>query len=287
MPDEAIQDDDTLPANTALAACCRSRREALEEGLVILAMNLPYWHIHQSGQHQLYVEADRLISVESELEVFREEQMDWHPYEADAGIQDRPASFYVPYLATLILIISFVLQRAYAPGYVVAGRMDAQGLMGRGEWWRPLTALFLHGDAGHLLGNLIFGLWYGTLVNRGYGTWLGWGLILLSGMLGNTLVGAIRYPDPHLALGASTAVFGALGLLVGEGLIHRWHQSFFSRLGPILVPLVAGGVLLGWTGGFDDPRTDGLAHALGFGSGLMLGIVAAFCLAGKESPLSQ
>ena len=44
------------------------------------------------------------------------------------------------------------------------------------------------------------------------------------------------------------------------------------RWGPLLVPLVAGGVLLGWTGGFDNPQTDGMAHVMGFLAGVILGV---------------
>ncbi len=283
MSDPTTPDEDLLPSNIALAARCASYHEARDHGLVILAMNLPYWHIENAGRHDLYVETDRLPSVAHELHAFREEQATWKPHQADQGVQDHPASFYVPYVATLLLIGSFILQNAYAPGYTEAGSMDAVGLFTRGEWWRPLTALFLHGDISHLMGNLIFGLWYGTLVNRGLGTVTGWGLILLSGVLGNTVVGAIHFPDPHLSLGASTAVFGALGLLVAEGLVHRWHQRLAARLGPILVPLAAGGVLLGLTGGFDDPQTDSLAHAFGFLTGILLGLVAALPWHGKKN----
>lgn len=268
-PPEELED---LPANTALAARFGSFREARENGLVILAMNLPYWYVEDAGGHALYVESERLGVVAQELTAFREEQSDWHPHQADHGFPDRPASFYVPYAATLVLTASFILQNAYAPGYAATGRMDAVGLFDRGEWWRPLTAMFLHGDGAHLLGNLVFGLWYGTLVNRGYGTLLGWCLILLAGVLGNTAVGAWHYPDPHYSLGASTAVFGALGLLVAEGLTHQWQQRFMLRWGPLLVPLVAGGVLLGWTGGFDNPQTDGMAHVMGFLAGVILGM---------------
>lgn len=279
----AAPDEEILPANLALAARCPSYGEALDNGLVILAMNLPYWHVRQSGQHELYVESEYLERVEDELEAFAREQAEWRPPRFDQGVQDRPASFYVPYAACLVLTGSFILQNAYAPGYAQMGRMDAIGLFERGEWWRPLTALFLHGDAIHLLGNLVFGLWYGILVNRGFGTLLGWSLILLSGVLGNILTGATRFPEPHLSLGASTAVFGALGLLVGEGLVHRWRQRAAFKLGPILVPFVAGGILLGWTGGFDNAQTDGLAHASGFLSGIVLGLLAGLHLAQKES----
>jgi membrane associated rhomboid family serine protease len=70
-------------------------------------------------------------------------------------------------------------------------------------------------------------------------------------------------------------------------LIYRWHQRFTARLGQVLLPFVAGGILLGITGGFDNPQTDGLAHVMGFLSGLALGLFAAIRFAKRESSLRQ
>ena len=58
MSDEADSAPTHPPANTALAARYGSAREAFDHALVILAMNLPYWHVHQSGSHELYVEEE-------------------------------------------------------------------------------------------------------------------------------------------------------------------------------------------------------------------------------------
>ncbi|MDF1786016.1 MAG: rhomboid family intramembrane serine protease [Verrucomicrobiales bacterium] len=286
MSDEADSAPTHPPANTALAARYGSAREAFDHALVILAMNLPYWHVHQSGSHELYVEEERLGQVADELRAYRQEQASWRPVDPDAGVADYPASFYVPYVATLILTLSFILQNAYAPYYATIGRMDTLGFLSRNEWWRPLTALFLHADVPHVLGNIVFGLWYGTLVNRTYGTLLGWSLMLASGILGNTLVALHRFPASHFSIGASTAVFGALGLLVAEGFAHRWRQRFSMQVGQLLIPMVAGGLLLGWTGGFHDPQIDGLAHVGGFLSGFMLGLAASF-LPRQEAGVSK
>ena len=271
-PEEAISEDDALPANIALAGHYRSYRQAFEEAVVILAMNLPYWHVHKSERHELYVESACLPQVIQELQAYREEQAHWNPQAAAHGLIDYPLSFYLPYLGSLLLIISFILQHAYAPTFGAAGRMDAVGFLGRHEWWRPATALFLHGDVDHLLGNLVFGLWYGVLVNRGYGKWLGWCLILGSGALGNALVSLYHFPQDHFSIGAYTAVFGALGLLVAEGFAQRWHQGFATQLGQLFIPIIAGGILLSWTGGFGNPGVDALAHVAGFLCGILLGV---------------
>lgn len=286
MSEEAVSEPSYPPANTALVARFRTYHEAIEHALVILAMNLPYWHVDRSDCHEIYVEEARLGRVADELRAYKDEQAFWRPVDLDAGVANYPPSFYVPYVATVALALSFILQNAYAPGYSAAGRMDTIGLLSRQEWWRPITALFLHADLPHVLGNIAFGLWYGTLVNRSYDTWLGWSLVIASGILGNTLVALHHFPESHFSIGASTAVFGALGLLVAEGFAQRWRQRFSMQLGQLLIPMVAGGIILGWTGGFQDPQVDGLAHVAGFFSGIMLGL-AAYFLRRKEAGVSK
>ncbi len=287
VPDSETEAEELLPANIALAARCPSARDALDYGLVILAMNLPYWHVRQTDHHELYVETASLARVREELATFRHEQSHWNASPLDHGLAEHPPSFYVPYVIALVMIASFILQNAYAPAYGVSGRMDAVGLITRGEWHRPFTALFLHADIAHLASNLVIGLWYGFLVNRGFGTMIGWMLILGTGVLGNMTVAFLHYPESHLSIGASTAVFGALGLLVAEGLAHRWHWRFTQRLGAILVPLVAGGIVLGWTGGFGDPQVDSLAHVMGFVSGVTLGLIALWMPPRKKAVISR
>ncbi len=99
------------------------------------------------------------------------------------------------------------------------------------------------------------------------GSGLGWAGILAAGALGNTINAWIQ-PADHSAVGASTAVFGALGILssysrktrrgLQGGWIHRW------------APVVGGVVLLAFTGAGGE-RTDIMAHVTGFLSGLALG----------------
>jgi hypothetical protein len=76
----------------------------------------------------------------------------------------------------------------------------------------------------------------------------------------------------HRSIGASTAVFAALGLLAawvragrrsGPGWVYRWG------------PVVAAVALLAYTGAGDE-NTDVGAHLWGFAAGLVAGAVAAF-----------
>lgn len=136
-----------------------------------------------------------------------------------------------------------------------------------GEIWRAVTALTLHADLAHLLANIGFGALFGGLAARVYGPGFGWLLTLLAAVLAN-LVNALTMADGRVSLGASTAVFAALGALA----VHRWSARS-ERARPILAggPVIAALVLLALLGTGDE-RTDIAAHALGivFGAALAL-----------------
>jgi membrane associated rhomboid family serine protease len=168
----------------------------------------------------------------------------------------------------LVLLFFFGAERrdAWSIDWLAVGAAQAD-LIRDGAWWRTLTALTLHVDHSHLLGNLVAGVAIGTLAAQLLGQGLAWLAILLAGALGNALNAALQAPD-HTAVGASTAVFGALGVVSGytrqrrtvpwRGGLRRW------------APLAAGVMLLvylGWGG----ERTDAGAHVAGFAVGGVLG----------------
>ena len=140
-----------------------------------------------------------------------------------------------------------------------------------GEWWRTVTALTMHLDLDHLGGNLLFGTFFGYFAARHLGPGVAWLAIVGSGTLGNVLSALAQNPQ-HAAIGASTAVFAALGLLTP----YTWRRGFMrgtpwrARIGPI----VAGLGLLGFTGTGGE-NTDIFAHLTGFVSGFGCGLLLA------------
>ena len=158
-------------------------------------------------------------------------------------------------------------------------------MIDRGEWWRPFTALFLHKDVGHLAGNLVGGVIFATLVARSVGPLLGWTMILACGTLGNIITSRLTYPEPFLSIGASTAVFAALGILSGFGISETLRERVGQPWLRITAPVLAGVILLGWLGGGHDPQTDVLGHVFGFGSGLAAG-AAAGAFEGKRTNIT-
>lgn len=166
---------------------------------------------------------------------------------------------------------------AFEVGAIDAARVQA------GEWWRAWTALTLHVDAGHLAANLGAGAWFGYLAGRQLGPGHTWLLTVLGAGIAN-LLEALLGPSTHHSVGASTAVFTVLGLLAAYSWRIRFElpQRWALRWGP----LIAGALMLGWTGaggltGLDKPEvvaastTDIVAHASGFVVGAATGAMAA------------
>jgi rhomboid protease GluP len=181
-----------------------------------------------------------------------------------------------------------------AVGYAVAGgfwRLDSFQLgaidaarVQAGEWWRAWTALTLHVDAGHLVANLGAGAWFGYLAGRQLGPGNAWLLTVIGAGLAN-LAEALLGPSSHQSVGASTAVFAMLGLLAAYTW-RTWYARMSQRWALRWGPLIAGALLLGWTGtggmtGLDRPEvvaastTDIVAHVAGFVGGIVMGTVAA------------
>ena len=137
-----------------------------------------------------------------------------------------------------------------------------------GEWWRAVTALTLHLDTAHVAGNAAAtAVLVPPIVQRvgpGAAVWL----VLLAGVVGNGLAAMMHGPD-HVAVGASTATFGAIGILAAFRL--RAPTVGRARWKPWLVP-VAALVLLAMLGA--GRGADVVAHALGLASGAALGLVA-------------
>lgn len=152
------------------------------------------------------------------------------------------------------------------------GGAAASALILDGEPWRVVTALTLHADLAHVLGNALACLVLVTAVGRALGPGVGLWLVLLTGVCGNALA-AIAHGPLHVSVGASTSTFGALGILAALQ-VTGWHRPTTSRRAWVVG--TASLLLLALLGAAD--RTDVLAHAFGLAAGGALGLVAAIAL---------
>ncbi|MBS3758043.1 MAG: rhomboid family intramembrane serine protease [Desulfobacterales bacterium] len=177
------------------------------------------------------------------------------------------------FAAVFLMVWHLAFDIAGAHEAVVQRFGAAAGEILNGELYRAVTALMIHADAAHLVGNMVGIVIFGTAVAAETGWGLGWLMILASGIAGN-LLNAGLYKTGHLSIGASTAVFGALGILAGYQMLRRF-RSRGKRLAA-LAPLACGLALLGFIGSGEN--VDIMAHLFGFITGLGMGAVyAVFC----------
>ncbi len=136
----------------------------------------------------------------------------------------------------------------------------------RGELYRSVTSLMIHANVAHLAGNMLGIAIFGTAVCTITGWGIGWFMILATGVLGN-LMNAVLYKTGHLSIGASTAVFGAVGILAA----HQFFKKFRlpDQRMKAWLPLGAGLAILSILG--SGEHTDLTAHLFGFMAGLILG----------------
>jgi rhomboid protease GluP len=137
----------------------------------------------------------------------------------------------------------------------------------KGEWWRLLSAMFLHGGMTHILMNMVSLYIVGRGMERYFSKAAYIFIYLFSGLLGGM---ASLYMHPEsVGIGASGAIFGVFGALAGFFLAHRRTIAAHSReimkefavilglnlLLGLAIPSIdmsahAGGLAVGFLGGF-------------------------------------
>jgi membrane associated rhomboid family serine protease/Flp pilus assembly protein TadD len=193
-----------------------------------------------------------------------------------------------PLATTVLLIINIVV---FALTTLAGGLRNTDVLLDFGasyrpyirgghEYWRLVTAMFLHGGIGHLALNM-FGLWVlGGILERlyGYGRFA---VIYVGAGIGGSVLSMLSSPD--IAVGASGAIFGVAGAMVATGYLHpevvapRFRRVFGLALLPFIALDLAIGALLplfaDWA--FQNfrivvPTIDNWAHIGGLFTGLAL-----------------
>ena len=262
-----------------------SERRAQLWALVLEARYIPC-RIEPCGTGwRLLVPAENFAEARRELSLFTEENRNWPPHPPPATIL---AENTLATLSVLILLATFHnLTRLAIPlpgnhplDWIALGNAHAARILD-GQWWRLVTALTLHADWLHLFSNLTLGGIFIVSLCRELGAGLAWSLLLGSGILGNLANACLQLPD-HRSVGASTIVFGAVGILAALSLVRN-RRHLQSRW-PL--PVAAGLALLALLG-TEGKQTDLGAHLFGFAFGIGLGLAAEYLVEkhGRPGPL--
>src|SRR5262245_810920 len=147
-----------------------------------------------------------------------------------------------PAPATVVLVLANVavyLVTVYQgsgpnlPGGSLFNDWALQGFaVANGDWYRLVTAMFLHGSLLHLGFNMLALWWLGSIVEQAMGSLRFLLVYFVSGLAGSA--GALLLSNPvQVTVGASGAIYGILGAL----LILEWLQTG-SLAGPAMTLIV-------------------------------------------------
>jgi membrane associated rhomboid family serine protease len=237
--------------------------------LVLTARGVPFERRAGPSGFELWVPLAMAPAAATELTLYRHEnarEIGTRPLEE---LGDGRAGV-VAYVATLLALFVALHADLFYFDWLGAGRLEAGAVLA-GEWWRVVTALTLHIELDHLGGNLAFGGFFGYFVGRYLGAGVGWLTVLAAAAAANGLNAWVESPA-HRSIGASTAVFAALGMLVA----YTWRRGFLRHTPwrARIAPIVAGLGLLAFTGTAGE-NTDLGAHLFGFIAGFGAGLVLA------------
>jgi len=246
------------------------RPECRDYSLVLQAMNVEHQLERGVFGWRVLVDEDNAAYAQEQWRMYvLENRARARPVRV-GNVEPRPGAVFGAAIWALTLLLFFSMQSNYSfyVEWTAAGRLDVAALR-TGDWWRTITALTLHADVAHLMANICIGAVFGTLLAREIGPGYAWTLILLCGAVGNFINALLQRPT-HISIGASTAVFAALGLLGAYLWIARrmLMRSWASRLSPVVCAVI----LLAWLGTGNE-RTDIVAHLTGFVSGFALGAI--------------
>lgn len=146
---------------------------------------------------------------------------------------------------------------------VAAGALE-RSAVAAGEYWRLLTAAFLHGGVDHLVSNAVALFILGMVCEHAFGR-SQFVILYVTSALGGSLLSLVLSPGP--SVGASGAIFGLQGAAIV--LFRRHRDRLLIRDRRIGLVLLAWG-LYSIVGGLFAPYIDNGAHLGGVVTGALV-----------------
>lgn len=137
------------------------------------------------------------------------------------------------------------------------------------DYWRIITAMFLHSSIDHLFSNMIILFFVGAIIEKEIGHIKFAILYLMSGVCGNllSLLEKVTTESRAYSIGASGAVFGLDGALLA--MVLFWDRKLLQ----VTPARVAAMILLSVYSGFTGDNIDNAAHVGGLAAGFLLGCI--------------
>lgn len=192
----------------------------------------------------------------------------------------------------LIAICCFIHLSLFLPGWTEPtsvtifnhGGMTYDSVMYKGEFYRLITSFFLHFSLLHLGGNMYVLFSAGKCVERLFGWWRFAGIYLVSGIGGS--VATLMFAENFLCAGASGAVFGVIGAVLGYLLRHHRELPPNERnklYGSVAWFLVVNTVFALWMNSGSGGMKIGIeAHTGGFITGFLAGLILSSTVCSQD-----
>ena len=174
---------------------------------------------------------------------------------------------YYPVVSTLLAINIVVYLITLIPNTgdrIFYLGMGFNGLIAQGEWWRIVTAMFLHGSITHILFNAFSLFVFAPDLERFAGKGRFITIFFASGIAGNILT-YIIHDYLYASVGASGAIFGVFGAFAA---LVYYTRNNFPQLKQVILPLVIISVIMT----FLSSGVNAVAHLGGLATGFVLGL---------------
>uniref|UniRef100_A0A7C4VUA7 Rhomboid family intramembrane serine protease n=1 Tax=Fervidobacterium thailandense TaxID=1008305 RepID=A0A7C4VUA7_9BACT len=186
---------------------------------------------------------------------------------------------YLILINSSILLLFYVVRAFFNRSdvvYLIFGAQYGPLITKNGEWFRIVTAMFMHGGFLHLAFNMYALYILGNYVEAIYGPARFVSYYFISGIIGNIATHLFYYDA--LSVGASGAIFGLVGTLFGAG--FRRDTPFYLRpiTGSALLPMIIINIALGFVPG---SAINNAAHIGGLLTGMALGYLTPVHLTHK------
>jgi membrane associated rhomboid family serine protease len=192
---------------------------------------------------------------------------------AGPSIQTTPVSFSIIAVTVGIFALGFLstdIEREFLIRFA-----SVNVLIEQGEWWRVLTAAFLHGGLMHIAFNMYALYLFGPRLEMQVGS-VPFALLYFASAAGGGAFSYLLGPPNQVAVGASGAIFGLFGAWIYVAWLMRdsaQGRAMFNQLGVLLAINLALPLLV--------PNIDWRAHVGGLITGVAIAAVWSKVAAGR------
>lgn len=244
----------------------------MEWSLVLTSQGIPSMiHGPEAGAGwALGVPDEKLELARACILKYEKENRSFWRYRIGQSVDQGKFGIHFGALFWVVCVIGIYSLQMKDSDFTESGMMSSK-LLAQGEWFRLVTATWLHADLAHLASNLSSGLFLLGITLFIHGPGLGFLLAQLAGATANVLSYWIQY-ESYRSLGASGLIMGALGILSVDS-VRAWRMGHLT--GRQVYASFAGGIMLFALMGF-APGSDWIVHTTGFLSGALIGWIAGW-----------